>query len=141
MGCAMSAVSRAFGAIVSAPIVVYQRFISPAFGPRCRYAPSCSTYALQAIRVHGPIKGFILGAWRLLRCNPWSLGGVDHVPRRGRWKPDPWVPPEDWAGHDNWVRPAPMGLDPIDDDRGTDQGLGPLRNNETAAQKRHGKSE
>lgn len=99
-------------ALLSAPIVAYQRYISPVLGPRCRYAPSCSTYALQAIRVHGPIKGLILGTWRLLRCNPWSHGGVDHVPERGRWKPDPWIPPEDWAGHDNWVRPAPMGLGP-----------------------------
>ena len=57
----------------------------------------------------------ILGAWRLLRCNPWSHGGVDHVPARGRWKPEAWVPPDDWAGHDNWERPAPMGLDPEHD--------------------------
>ena len=110
----MTRLGRLVGQIASAPNVAYQRFISPALGPRCRYAPSCSTYALQAIRVHGPIKGFVLGAWRLLRCNPWSLGGVDHVPERGRWKPDPWVPPDDWAGHDNWVRPEPMGLDPTD---------------------------
>ena len=108
----MSVAGRALGALVSAPIVAYQRYISPALGPRCRYAPSCSAYALHAIRVHGPIKGLILGAWRLLRCNPWSHGGVDHVPERGRWKPDPWIPPEDWAGHDNWERPAPMGLGP-----------------------------
>ena len=108
----MNLVGRALRALVSAPIVAYQRYISPALGPRCRYAPSCSTYALQAIRVHGPIKGLILASWRLLRCNPWSYGGVDHVPERGRLKPDPWNPPEDWAGHDNWVRPDPMGLDP-----------------------------
>lgn len=111
----MNMAGRALRALVSAPIVAYQRYISPALGPRCRYAPSCSTYALQAIRVHGPIKGIILAAWRLLRCNPWSHGGVDHVPERGRWKPDPWIPPEDWAGHDNWVRPDPMGLDPEHD--------------------------
>lgn len=111
----MNLAGRALRALVSAPIVAYQRYISPALGPRCRYAPSCSTYALQAIRVHGPIKGLILAAWRLLRCNPWSHGGVDHVPERGRWKPDPWIPPEDWAGRDNWERPAPMGLDPEHD--------------------------
>ena len=63
----MSVAGRALGALVSAPIVAYQRYISPALGPRCRYAPSCSTYALQAIRVHGPIKGLILASWRLLR--------------------------------------------------------------------------
>ena len=80
---AITLVRRVLVALVSAPIIAYQRYISPAFGPRCRYAPSCSAYALQAIRVHGPIKGLILGAWRLLRCNPWSHGGVDHVPARG----------------------------------------------------------
>ena len=80
----MTLAGRALRALLSAPIVAYQRYISPALGPRCRYAPSCSTYALQAIRVHGPIKGLILATWRLLRCNPWSHGGVDHVPERGR---------------------------------------------------------
>jgi len=109
---AMTVVRRVLVALASAPIVAYQRYISPALGPRCRYVPTCSNYALTAIRVHGPIKGLILASWRLLRCNPWSHGGVDHVPDRGRWKPDPWIPPEDWAGHDNWERPAPMGLGP-----------------------------
>ena len=66
----MNLAGRALRALLSAPIVAYQRYISPALGPRCRYAPSCSTYALQAIRVHGLIKGLILTAWRLLRCNP-----------------------------------------------------------------------
>ena len=109
----MTRLGRLVGQIASAPIVAYQRFISPALGPRCRYAPSCSTYALQAIRVHGPIKGFVLGAWRLLRCNPWSLGGVDHVPEPGPHRPL----------------------------RRLNDGLGPLRNNETAAPTRHGESE
>ena len=63
----------------------YQRFISPLFGPSCRYYPSCSAYALGAVRVHGPIKGFVLATWRLVRCNPWSPGGIDHVPERGSW--------------------------------------------------------
>ena len=77
----MSVAGKAVRALLSAPIVAYQRFISPALGPRCRYAPSCSTYALQAIRVHGPIKGLILGAWRLLRCNPFNHGDFyDPVP-------------------------------------------------------------
>lgn len=64
----------------------YQRFISPLFGPSCRYYPSCSAYALGAVRVHGPIKGFVLATWRLVRCNPWSPGGIDHVPERGSWR-------------------------------------------------------
>ena len=79
---AITVVRRVLVALVSAPIIAYQRYISPAFGPRCRYAPSCSAYALQAIRVHGPIKGLILGAWRLLRCNPWSHGGSRPRARR-----------------------------------------------------------
>ncbi len=87
-------------AIVLAPIRFYQRFISPHLAPRCRYYPSCSTYAVRAVETHGVLKGFILGSWRVLRCNPWSLGGVDHVPDKGSWKPEPWIPPDDWAGHD-----------------------------------------
>ena len=106
--------SSPFAYIAIIPVRVYQRFISPLFAPRCRYYPTCSSYALGALRTHGLVKGTLLAIWRILRCNPWSLGGVDHVPERGRWKPEPWVPPDDWAGHDNWVRPAPMGLDPTD---------------------------
>lgn len=58
----------------------YRKFISPLKPPSCKYYPTCSTYALEAFRKHGAIKGIILSAWRLLRCNPWSLGGVDYVP-------------------------------------------------------------
>jgi putative membrane protein insertion efficiency factor len=58
---------------------VYQRVISPALGPRCKYYPSCSEYALQAVRSYGVLRGLILAGWRLLRCNPWSHGGVDYV--------------------------------------------------------------
>ena len=64
------------------PIRFYQLVISPMIGPRCRYYPSCSEYMIQAIRIHGPIKGLGLGAWRILRCNPFSNGGIDHVPPR-----------------------------------------------------------
>lgn len=64
----------------------YQRFISPLFGASCRYYPSCSAYALGAVRTHGAIKGLILSVWRLLRCNPWSAGGIDHVPEQGSWR-------------------------------------------------------
>jgi len=63
-----------------AAIRAYQRFLSPITGPRCRYYPSCSEYAVQALRTHGVIRGLALALWRLLRCNPVSLGGVDHVP-------------------------------------------------------------
>ena len=63
-------------------IRVYQWTISPLLGPVCRYHPSCSHYGFEAIRVHGAAKGTVLTAWRILRCNPWSPGGVDHVPPR-----------------------------------------------------------
>lgn len=70
------------------PIRAYQVLISPLTPPSCRYHPVCSTYAVKAIRRHGAIKGFLLGSWRVVRCNPWSRGGLDPVPRRGRWLPD-----------------------------------------------------
>jgi putative membrane protein insertion efficiency factor len=69
-------------------IRLYQRFISPLTGPSCRYHPSCSAYAVKSLQVHGPFKGFILGAWRILRCNPFTKGGFDPVPPRGRWLPN-----------------------------------------------------
>jgi uncharacterized protein len=62
-----------------APIVVYQRVISPAFPRRCKYEPTCSLYAAQAIRRYGILRGLVLAAWRLLRCNPFSHGGYDPV--------------------------------------------------------------
>ena len=68
--------------IFIAPIRVYQRFISPLIPPRCKYYPSCSQYAVEAIHVHGPLRGLGLAAWRLLRCNPLSDGGLDPVPPR-----------------------------------------------------------
>lgn len=64
----------------------YQRFVSPLFGPSCRYAPCCSSYAITAIKRHGAAKGTVLTAVRLVRCNPWTPGGIDRVPRRGEWR-------------------------------------------------------
>ena len=61
------------------PIRVYQRLLSPIVGERCKYYPSCSEYAAQAIQRYGILRGLVLAGWRLLRCNPWSLGGVDPV--------------------------------------------------------------
>lgn len=72
--------------VAVAPIRVYQRWISPALPARCRYYPSCSAYAVQAIQVHGLAKGLVLAVWRILRCNPLTGGGVDHVPLPGRWR-------------------------------------------------------
>jgi putative membrane protein insertion efficiency factor len=65
--------------IAVAPIRVYQRLISPLMGERCRYYPSCSEYAAQAITEFGIFRGLVLAGWRLLRCNPFSRGGYDPV--------------------------------------------------------------
>jgi uncharacterized protein len=69
----------ALRAVVIAPIRAYQRAISPVLPRRCKYYPSCSEYAVQAIRSYGILRGVVLAAWRLLRCNPWSHGGLDPV--------------------------------------------------------------
>ncbi len=58
----------------------YQFFISPYFPSSCRYYPTCSHYAIDAIKTHGAIRGVGLTVWRILRCNPWSEGGEDPVP-------------------------------------------------------------
>jgi putative membrane protein insertion efficiency factor len=70
-----------------APIRVYQRLLSPLLGPRCKYYPSCSEYAAQAVERYGILRGLVLAGWRLLRCNPWSLGGVDRVEDQRLFKP------------------------------------------------------
>ena len=70
---------RATTTILLAPVRLYQAVISPAFPQRCKYHPSCSAYAAQAIREYGILRGLVLGAWRLLRCNPFSHGGYDPV--------------------------------------------------------------
>jgi uncharacterized protein len=72
-------VKRILIAILLAPIRLYQRWISPAMAPRCRYYPTCSAYAVEAIRELGAIRGTVLAGWRLLRCNPFSHGGVDEL--------------------------------------------------------------
>lgn len=65
--------------IMLAPIAVYQRVISPALPRRCKYEPTCSRYAAQALREFGILRGLVLAGWRLLRCNPFSHGGCDPV--------------------------------------------------------------
>jgi putative membrane protein insertion efficiency factor len=60
-------------------IWIYRWTVSPLLGSRCKYYPSCSQYALDALREYGFLKGSVLAGWRLLRCNPWSHGGVDHA--------------------------------------------------------------
>jgi len=71
--------TRIVRTVVLAPIVVYRRVLSPALPRRCKYEPTCSRYALDAIREYGILRGLVLGMWRLLRCNPWSHGGYDPV--------------------------------------------------------------
>lgn len=78
--------SRWFTRILLAPVRFYQRCISPALPASCRYYPTCSAYAVTALEVHGPVKGTLLAVWRVLRCNPFTPGGVDHVPDRGSWR-------------------------------------------------------
>ena len=61
-------------------IRMYQKYISPLSGPHCKYTPTCSEYALQAVKKYGAVKGSLLAAWRILRCNPFAKGGYDPVP-------------------------------------------------------------
>jgi putative membrane protein insertion efficiency factor len=69
------------------PIRLYKTCVSPFLPPRCRFYPSCSTYAIQAIEIHGPLKGLLLAVRRLLRCHPGSAGGLDPVPSASAPKP------------------------------------------------------
>ena len=65
--------------LATAPIRFYRRAVSPGLPARCKYEPSCSSYAVQAVERYGILRGLVLAAWRLLRCNPWSHGGYDPV--------------------------------------------------------------
>ena len=68
------------------PIRAYQYTLSPWIGRSCRFTPSCSNYTMQAIMTHGCVKGILLGAWRIARCNPFGKWGFDPVPEPGRWQ-------------------------------------------------------
>jgi uncharacterized protein len=63
-----------------AAIRFYQKWVSPLFPPSCRFHPTCSQYTYEAIAKYGILKGGALGAWRILRCNPYNKGGFDYVP-------------------------------------------------------------
>jgi putative membrane protein insertion efficiency factor len=78
---------RVARAVAILPIRLYQWLISPMLGQRCKYYPSCSEYAVQAIRQFGILRGLVLAGWRLLRCNPWSRGGLDPVESQRLFKP------------------------------------------------------
>jgi len=69
--------------ILVALVRVYQIVLSPLKLPTCRFCPTCSEYFIEAVRNHGAIKGFLLGIWRILRCNPLCRGGYDPVPPAG----------------------------------------------------------
>lgn len=75
--------------IVLLPIELYRRIVSPMIAPRCRYYPTCSSYAVEAVRSFGPIRGTILACWRVLRCNPFSDGGFDAVADQRLFKAKP----------------------------------------------------
>jgi putative membrane protein insertion efficiency factor len=74
-------VKKVLSAILIFPIKVYQYGISPMLGANCRYTPTCSSYAIEAIKEWGPIKGFWLGTKRILSCHPWGGQGYDPVPK------------------------------------------------------------
>lgn len=73
-------VGRFIGWLLILPIRFYRKFLSPLKPPTCRFTPTCSQYAIEAIRKHGPFKGLALAIWRILRCNPWGGSGYDPVP-------------------------------------------------------------
>ena len=85
--------SRWARTIAIAPIRLYQRAISPALPRRCKYEPTCSAYAVQAIRRFGILRGLVLAAWRLMRCNPFSHGGFDPVEAQRLFRPPASEPP------------------------------------------------
>jgi putative membrane protein insertion efficiency factor len=71
-------------ALLLLALEVYQVLFRPLIGPACRFAPSCSIYAAEAIERHGPLRGFLMAVRRVGRCHPWNPGGYDPVPERSR---------------------------------------------------------
>ena len=88
----MTAVRRLPALAGLALLRVYRLTVSPLYGDRCKYHPTCSQYALDAVRELGLVRGTLLAAWRVLRCNPWSHGGVDHVCDRRLFRSRPGAP-------------------------------------------------
>ncbi len=76
----MTVLRRAPRELLVLLVRAYQLLVSPLLGPTCRFYPSCSSYAVIALRTHGALRGTWLTTRRLLRCHPWNPGGVDHVP-------------------------------------------------------------
>jgi putative membrane protein insertion efficiency factor len=81
--------ARIARSLAIAPIVVYRKVIAPAIPRRCKYEPTCSRYAVEAIQEYGILRGLVLAGWRLLRCNPWSYGGYDPVDAQRVFRIDP----------------------------------------------------
>jgi putative membrane protein insertion efficiency factor len=79
----------AFVWLLVTPLRVYARVISPALPRRCKYEPTCSAYAAQALRELGPLRGTLVAAWRLARCNPFSHGGYDPLEARTLFRAEP----------------------------------------------------
>ncbi len=88
-------------------VMAYRTVISPILPPTCRFHPSCSAYALESLQVHGAAKGAVLAGWRILRCHPWTPGGLDPVPRHRHWRPD--IHPD---GSPRWERTVGCGDEP-----------------------------
>jgi uncharacterized protein len=86
-------VKRLVTGVLLGLIRAYQRWVSPAFPRRCKYHPTCSAYAVQAVRELGPFRGSIVAGWRLLRCNPLSDGGIDDLSDRALFKDRPGTRP------------------------------------------------
>lgn len=76
----MNTLSRLTATLMKMPVRFYQLCISPMFPAACRYTPTCSQYALEALTVHGPLKGSWLAIKRIMRCHPWGGSGFDPVP-------------------------------------------------------------
>jgi putative membrane protein insertion efficiency factor len=76
-------IRRGLIVLLTVPIKIYQWIISPALPKTCRYHPTCSEYALDALKIHGPIKGLLMGTKRILSCHPWGGHGHDPVPPKG----------------------------------------------------------
>jgi putative membrane protein insertion efficiency factor len=76
----LSFLKKFFSYLLLIPIFFYQKFISPLTPPSCRVTPTCSQYAVEAIRKHGPLRGLYLAVRRVLRCHPWGGSGYDPVP-------------------------------------------------------------
>ncbi|EYT48955.1 membrane protein insertion efficiency factor YidD [Brachybacterium muris] len=85
MPATMRSLARLPRRLLALPVRAYQVGISPYTPPACRFYPVCSQYGMDALRVHGAVKGTTLTAWRILRCNPLTRGGPDPVPAPGMW--------------------------------------------------------